>query len=285
MPTTNFIEVPLSEVPGHLEYDGDKDHERHQYHEVEPVKLVGRDDEQSFLQDIRRTMRHVHPFQRELDSVKAGLGWVISFAPGSFPSDDFIHRIEATLVKIVGCRQYARSLHRGLNGQADLHLFHPTHDLDVPIVPFRNRQVNLLGRVRAALDKLTREENSKLPAEGKAPMLTPADVQRERRRTSGEPDIAEIIAKVRAEPSEPWVKGLQDALESHGITRWEIDLQSRLVIHLSPGARKKKKRPLMFDITPQLIGDLQRQPHQTLPEIRRKDRAKRNTPDRNTTLD
>lgn len=284
MPTVNFIEVALRDVPDTLKYDGDKNHERHKFHEVEPVKYVGRTDEGAFLKDIRRTMLLVHPFRREIDSVKAGLAWVIAFGPGSFPSDDFIQRAVATLVGIVGCRQYACSLHRGLNGQGDLHLFHPTHDLDVPIVSFRNRQVNLLGRVRAALDKLTLKENAKLTVEGKVPMLSPSEVQRKRRKAAGESDITEIIAKVRATPGKSWFSTLKDTLDAHGIHQWEIDLQLRLVIHRNPGTRKNKRRPLMFDVAQHLSANLQMQHEPKSHELRLKNREMRNTRDRNTSI-
>lgn len=282
MPTVNFIEVPLGKVPDTLKYDGDKDHERHKLHEVEPVKYVGRKDGTTFIMDLRRMMQRVHLFKSDLDSIKAGTGWVVAFAPGSNPSAGLLKRVELVLVRVVGCRQYARSVHRGLNGQVDLHLFAPSHDLDDPIVAFRNRHVNLLGRVRAAIDKLTKQENAKIIAEGRAPMLSPEDVQQQRRRNSGKLDFTEIIANIRVEPGDSFHAALQKALEAHGITQWEIDLQMRLVVQRNCGARQKKKRHLKFNIAQHIAWDLQMQHAPGSHELQIKDRETRNTRNCNT---
>lgn len=278
MPTVNFIEIPLSEVPESLAYDGDKDHERHKFHVVEPVKVVGRPDPETLVRDLRLMLRVAHPFARELESVKAGHGWVISFAPGSNPSDALLDKCEQTIVRIVGCRQYARSRHRGLNGQLDIHFFHPRLDLDCPLVPYRNRHVNLLGRVRAAIDKLTEDENAKLTTKGLPTILSPTQVQRERRKSSGKLDLEEVIASITPETGSTWVAALKKILASHGITTWEIDLRQRLVIHRPQGRRKKKKRPLIFDLSPHLNRDQQL----ALTVIPIKDREKRNTHVRET---
>ncbi len=194
------FETPPDYV-GFLNYLGNETQENHIFYRVLPVRYGGGQNAANFLQEGEFLIRVYNRGRSSMHHVRTcGLGFIITFAPGSNLTREERKEIEKIVLKLLSPDgRYALAWHlHFFSGEADLNVVvHPVVAGEVPRLR-RHRAVNLHQRLNYALADLTGELNAKRAAAGK-PMIPQMMTLRPGRRLAAQ--VIEAAKKAKVEPT------------------------------------------------------------------------------------